>query len=52
MTIKGIAPPTFVAQSPLQRCINDGGYAEQVESKRSRIGISRNKGKSVQKNIT
>ena len=22
---KGIAPPTFVAQLPLQRCINDAG---------------------------
>ena len=28
-------------------CINDGGHAEQVESKRSRIGISRNKGKCI-----
>ena len=36
-TIKGIAPPTFVAQSPLQRCIDDGGHAEKVESKRSGI---------------
>ena len=37
-TIKGIAPPTFVAQLPLQNCINDGGHAEQVGSKRSGIG--------------
>ena len=33
--------------------INDGGHAEQVESeKRSGIGISRNKGKCIQKKIT
>ena len=46
-TVKGIAPPTFVAQSLLQRCINYGGQAEQVESKRSVIGISKNKAKCI-----
>ena len=49
--MKGIAPSTFVAQSPLQRCINGGGHAEQVESKRSGIGISRNKAKYIYQKI-
>ena len=36
--MKGIiAPPTFVAQSPLQRHIRDGGHSEQVGSKRCGI---------------
>ena len=46
--MKGIAPPTFVAQLPLQRALMMAGrHAEQVESKRSRIGISRNKDKCI-----
>ena len=49
MEFKGIAPPTLVAQSPLQRCTNDGGQTEQVKSKPSGIGISRNKAKCVLK---
>ena len=50
--IKGIAPPTFVTQSPLFNVmINDGGNSEQVHtgSKLCGIGISRNKAKRVSK---
>ena len=41
---KGIATPTFVTCSPLQRHIKDGGQSKCCE-----IGISRNKAKRVLK---
>ena len=44
-TIKAIAPPTFVTQSPPQRHIRDGRHSEQVGSKHCGIGISRKKAK-------
>ena len=46
------APPTFVAQSPLQRHFRDGGHSERVGSQRCGIGISRNKTKRVLKKVT
>ena len=54
LVYKGIAPPTFVTQSSLQRHIGYGGHSEQVGSKRGLMGgmgISRNKGKRVLKKL-